>query len=62
MVSSQPDPVGAAPRGEDAGDLGLARPGLAFEEEWALQGQRKVERGREFPIGDVAQAVSWAWS
>jgi len=37
MVSSQPDQLGAELRGEDAGDLGLADPGLAFEEQWAFK-------------------------
>jgi hypothetical protein len=54
LVALQPDQPAPRPGGERLGDLGLAHPGVALEEQWPLQPQRQ-EHGRGQPL--VGQVV-----
>jgi hypothetical protein len=37
--------------------IGLADPGLAFEEQWTLKLHRQEQHRRKRPVGDVAGAL-----
>ncbi len=53
LVALQPDQPPPERAGQDLGDLGLADPGLAFQEQRAahLEGQKK--HGRKRPVGEI---------
>ena len=54
LVALQPDEPAAEDRGEHLGDLGLADPDLALEQDRALQRQRDEQRGGQAAVGEVA--------
>src|SRR5438105_227274 len=53
LVALQTDELPAQALGDDLGDLGLADPGLAFEEQRPAHGEGKEKGGGEAAIGDV---------
>ncbi len=53
LITLQPDQRRPERGGEDLGQLRLADPGFAFEEERPLQSQREVHRNREGALGHV---------
>ena len=54
LVALQPDQLAARPRRQDLGQLGLADPGLAFDEQRPAQRDRQVDRRRQPLVGQVA--------
>ena len=54
LVALHADELGAVHGGERLRDLGLADPGLALDQERALEGVHHPERGREVAVGDIA--------
>ena len=53
LVALEPDQLRAERRREDLGELGLADPGLALEQQRAAQLQREEDGRRERSVGDV---------
>ena len=56
FVALQPDQPASQRLGQRLGDLGLADPGLALEEQRPPELQREEHHGRKAPPGDVARA------
>ena len=60
LVALQADQPAPERRRQHLGDLGLADPGLAFEEQRALQVQREMHRGGERTVRDIVGAAEQA--
>ena len=56
LVALEPDQPRAERRREDLGELGLADPGLALEQQRPAELERQEDRRRERSIGDVVAA------
>ena len=54
LIALQPDQLGAVHAGQRFGDLGLADPRLAFQQQRTLEQLHQRDRGRKLPVGDVA--------
>ena len=53
LVALQPDQLAAEDGGEHLGDLGLAHPDLALEQDRPLQAERDEQRGGQAAVGQV---------
>ena len=53
LVALQADEAAAERRGQHLGDLGLADPGLALEEQRPAHLEREKQHGRERPVGEI---------
>ena len=54
IVALQPDQPAPQALRQHLGDLGLAGAGLTLQEQRAVHGERQMDSGRQFVIGDVA--------